>query len=154
MLTGSARRPQDDSGQVMLLIICYTLLALVLVLVAIDAADTFLVKREMASAADAAALAAAQSVDRTALYAGAGCVLPLDPTAATSAADALLAASEPQAQSAVDIAVGGRTVTVVLFRRVSVPFQGLLGAVQAGWSAGVPVRVSASARAPLTGAGC
>ena len=66
----------------MVLIIGYTAIAAVLITVGIDTSKVFLAQRALASAADSAALAAAQGVERQAIYAGAGLrcgqPLPLD----------------------------------------------------------------------------
>ncbi|MHB2023495.1 MAG: pilus assembly protein TadG-related protein [Mycobacteriales bacterium] len=138
----------------MLLIIFYTFISMTLVLLAIDAADVFLNQRELMSAADGAALAAAQSVDRGSFYAGGSCVLPISLPAANSAAAAVLADTNNLAATQVSVGPGGHTVTVTLDRQVTLPLQGLLGALIPRWSAGVPVRVSASARSPLTTGSC
>ena len=57
------RRPVDDAGQLTLLIIGFTALATLLILVGVDVSKVFLARRALSSAADAAALAAAQSVN-------------------------------------------------------------------------------------------
>ena len=62
-----------------MLVIGYTAIASVLLIVGVDASKVFLARRALSSAADAAALAAAEGVDRNALYNGDGprCGQPL-----------------------------------------------------------------------------
>lgn len=142
-----------DDGQVMLLILTYVLISTVLVLVAIDAADLFLNRRQLASLADGAALAAAQAVDRAALYTGGGCTLPID--GARAQADVANYLAGVRDTDLVSVSVGAdRTVTVVVGRRVDLPLRGLLGVIDPRWSAGVPVAVAASARSPYLPASC
>jgi uncharacterized membrane protein len=149
-----------DAGTVTLLIVVYTLIALALLFVVIDVADLFLAQRSASNLADGAALAAAQAVDRAAYYAGADprCRLPLDAAGAAAAADQYLRDADlPRGWSdvtgprtSVDAATG--TVTVTITHRVHLPLQGVLGAVNPGWSGGVPVSVTAHARAPFVAA--
>lgn len=154
-----------DEGQILLLLITYCALGVALVFVAIDAAEVFLAQRSLASLADGAALAASQSVDRSAYYTGAmtQCRLPLSAAGATATVDAYLTQPDSGAPATVarEISVdpATSTVTVVLTRRVQLPLQGLLGAIEARWAGGVPVSATASARAPFlaatgSGAGC
>ena len=138
----------------MLLIITYVLIAAVLVLLAIDAADLFLVRRQLASLADGAALAAAQAADRAAIYQGDGCYLPLAQGPARADVDAYLAGTADTAVLAVTVAADSRTVTVTLGRRVSLPLRGLLGVIDPRWAHGVPVSAAASARAPYLPGAC
>lgn len=132
----------------------YTFISLTLVLLAIDAADVFLTQRAMASAADGAALAAAQSVDKASFYAGGNCALPISLPAADQAVGNLLPQSAATDAVQVSVDPAGQTVTVILSQRVRLPLQGLLGALVPRWAAGVPVRVGASARSSLSVAGC
>ena len=70
----------------MLLTVGFTVIALALVLVVTDASKVFLTRRSLVSAADGAALAGVQSLDRTAFYAGNDdAALPLDVDAASAA---------------------------------------------------------------------
>src|SRR4029079_11288369 len=80
----------DDDGSLTLLVIGYTLIAAVLSVVGVDVSKVFLAQRALSSAADAAALAGAQAVDRTAVYIdGADCSgLPGDPSLRQAAVDA------------------------------------------------------------------
>ena len=70
----------------MLLTVGFAVIALALVLVVTDASKVFLTRRSLVSAADGAALAGVQSLDRTAFYAGNDdAALPLDVDAASAA---------------------------------------------------------------------
>jgi uncharacterized membrane protein len=152
-----------DDGQLTLLVIGFVAIAAALVVVAVDASTTFLARRALSSAADAAALAGAQAVDREAVYAGAvGCgeLLPLDPAeadrrVATSVADQsealghVFAAVEPP-----DISVADGVVTVHLSGRVAVPFGRVLAMLVPGHDDGrVQVDATSHARSPLTAPG-
>jgi uncharacterized membrane protein len=140
-------RTQED-GQLLPLILIYTLIAAVLVGIVVDTSRAFLHRRALAAAADAAASSGANAIDLAAFYAqqGPGERLPLgaaDVEAAvqTYIADAGLTGrfSELTASSSTD----GETVTVTLTARVSLPFDVLSLA-----SGGAPVEVTARARSP------
>ncbi|WP_347402918.1 pilus assembly protein TadG-related protein [Protofrankia symbiont of Coriaria ruscifolia] len=78
-----AGRRQDD-GTILVLTLGYVLVALMLAIVVTDVSTVYLARRSLASAADGAALAAAQSVDETAIYTSTGNLqrLPLAEVAA------------------------------------------------------------------------
>src|SRR3954470_16799716 len=86
------KRPASsgDEGQLTLLIIGVVAIAAVLIVIGVDASKVFLAQRALSSAADAAALSAAQAVDKQAIYSGTGggCggLLPLDEAEATQRA--------------------------------------------------------------------
>jgi uncharacterized membrane protein len=120
-----------DDGQVLPLVLAYGLIAGALVMVAVDAGKVFLDRRALVAAADGAALAAAQSLDRAAYYRhGANGALPLDADAATRAVQGYAAAAGLEARFTelrLDPAVvsdDGRTVTVRLHATVTLPFTG------------------------------
>jgi uncharacterized membrane protein len=154
-----------DGGQITLLLIGYATVALVLVVVGIDVSAAFLARRALAATADAAALDAAQAVDRTAVYAGsiAGCgaALPIDAAAARTRVLADVADDSDDLRRAfrhvdpADVAVDAGTVTVHLTGRAKVPFGRLLAALVPGHDDGaVEIDVTAHARSPVSGAGC
>lgn len=160
MLTG-----RRDEGQISLLIIGYAAIALVLVVVGIDASAVFLARRGLASTADAAALDAAQAVDRTAVYSGSiggcGAPLPIDASAARERVLAVVADASDglrhvfSALEPAEVTIDGGTVTVRLTGRAKVPFGHLLGLLLPGHADGtVEVDVTAHARSPLTAGTC
>ncbi len=164
MLNPSDEAPRD-CGQITLLVIGYVSIALVLIVAGIDASKVFLAQRALSSAADSAALAAAEGVDTRAVYAGpgirCGTTLPLDQDKAAGLAAAavddqsddlsrtfaLLAAPETD--------VTGSDVEVQLSGQVSVPFGKLLGWLDPRYPDGrVPVTEAAHASSPVAGVGC
>jgi hypothetical protein len=149
-----------DDGQLTLLIIGYTAIAAVLVVVGIDASKVFLARRALSSAADSAALAGAQAVDRSAVYSGrgggCGSLLPLDGDRADLLARMTLDddhADLEQTFAALDApttVVTGGTVTVHLSGIVAVPFGHVVSLLLPGHGDGlVHVDASASAQSPL-----
>lgn len=156
---------RDDEGQLTLLLIGYAAVALILVVVGVDVSAAFLARRALASAADAAALDAAQAVDRAAVYSGSvggcGATLPLDPDLARSRALAVVADDAGDLRRTfrqldpVAVNVNGGTVTVHLSGRAKVPFGRLLAVLVPGHDDGaVEIDVTAHARSPVSGAGC
>jgi hypothetical protein len=153
-------RRDEDSGQLTLMIIGFVAIAATLVVVGIDVSKVFLARRALSSAADAAALSAAQGVDKAAIYGGAGgCggLLPLDPATAASYAEnaldddaddlrqtfAALDAPETQVQSG--------TVSVHLAGDVALPFGHVMALLLPGHADGrVHVDVTAHAQSPLS----
>jgi hypothetical protein len=152
-----------DDGQLTVLIIAFVFFGAVLVVAGIDASKVFLARRALSSVADSAALAAAQSVDRGALYRGdGGCgdLLPLDPDGARSEVAASLADDVPDLQQTFatidqpDVVVTADTVTVHMSGAVHVPFGSVLSLLHVGGSDGsVDVSVSSSAQSPVTAPG-
>ena len=150
-----------DDGQLTLLIIGFVAIAAVLVIVGVDASKVFLARRALSSAADAAAVAASQAVDKDAIYAGigGGCggLLPLNPD---SAAQRAALAVDDQAEglkgtfTALDdpqTTVSGDTVAVHLSGRVAVPFGHLLAVLVPGHDDGtVQIDATSHAQSPLT----
>lgn len=160
MLT-AAVRGRDDRGQLTLLVIGFVALAATLVVVGVDVSKVFLARRALASAADAAALSAAEAVDRDAIYTGGGVgcgqLLPVDPARAATLVDAVLTDDVDDLRAAVRrldrpvTTVDGGVVTVALSGRVAVPFGHVLALLVPGHADGtVAVGVTAHARSPLT----
>lgn len=161
MLTRIACRAGKDDGQLTLLIIGFVAIAATLVVVGVDASKVFLARRALSSAADAAALAASQAVDRSAVYAGigGGCggLLPLD--ADEAARRAALAVGDQSAGLRGTFAtlddpqtvVAGDTVAVHLVGRVALPFGHVLAVLLPGHDDGrVQIDATAHAQSPLT----
>jgi uncharacterized membrane protein len=145
------RLRHDDSGQLLVLILGFAVVAGLLVTVVTNASRVFLYQRALSSAADGAALAAAQSVDTAAIYrGGADETLPLDPAAVDAAViDYLDAGGVAERLPGLAVAAtgtDGTTVTVTLTARVDLAF---LNAVSDQWSGGVPLRATARATSPL-----
>ncbi len=143
---------RDDSGQLLVLILGFAVVAGLLVTVVTNASRVFLYQRALSSAADGAALAAAQSVDTAAIYrGGADETLPLDPAAVDAAVssylgDAGVAERLPGLAVATTATDGSTTVTVTLTARLELAF---LNAVSDQWAGGVPLSATARATSPL-----
>jgi uncharacterized membrane protein len=157
---------RGDDGQLTVLVIGFTLVAAVLVIVGIDASKVFLARRALASAADAAALAAAQSIDKSAVYSGdigsCGDPLPLDPGTAETSAAAAFADDEASLHNTFarldppTTSVDAGTATVRLSGSVSVPFGRALAYLLPGHGDGaVHLTATSSAQSPIVrAAGC
>lgn len=148
-----ARLRREDEGQLLLLVLCYAVIAGLLVTVVVDTSKTYLCRRSLVAAADGAALAAANQPDLAEVYGGAGGpALPISGSAA-EAAVARYAADAELAQRfdgfhVVGVTTDGETVTVTLRAAVRMP---LLNLLSAGYRGGYPVEASATARSPFTG---
>lgn len=152
-----------DDGSLTVLVIGFTFILSVLIVVGVDVSKVFLARRSLSSVADAAALAAAQSADRAAIYAGAGgCggVLPIDPEAAAQQVDASLADDLADLHQTFvelqppDVNVVDGRVTVHLTGDVKVPFGRVLSLLDPDRADGrVHVGVSATAESPITAPG-
>lgn len=159
----NARPGRYDDGQLTVLVIGYAFIAAVLVVAGVDVSKVFLARRALASVADAAALAAAQSVDRTALYLGQGScgdLLPLDADAARQEVAASLdddladLHQTYEALQAPDVEITADTVTVRMSGDVHVPFGSVLSLLHVGATDGaVRVGVAASAQSPVSAPG-
>ncbi|HEU5034545.1 MAG TPA: pilus assembly protein TadG-related protein [Mycobacteriales bacterium] len=164
MLTARALRDEcsgrREDGSLTLLVIGYTVIAAVLVVAAVDVSKVFLARRALSSAADAAALAAAQSLDREAIYSGAagGCgdLLPVDLSGArqaveTAFADDLAGLRQTFANLSAPVTEITRgSVTVRVGGDVAVPFGKVLALLDPARGDGrVHVDVSASAESPV-----
>ena len=142
------RNSEGESGSVLLLIFAYFLIAATLVIVAIDAADVFIARRELSGLADGAATAGAQSADEEVLYSSglAGTELPLSGASARATVSAYLAgrAADHPFLSLDSLASDGHTVTVAISDTVRLP---LLGPLAGALPSGGVIRISASASA-------
>lgn len=141
---GSHRRPQGDDGSVLLLIIGFTGILLVLVGVVVDVSSAVLARRAVSSAADGAAVSAAQSADLDVVYDGElGAQLPLSlPQARTRVAAYEAAVRSQQPGLALSVQLEGRTAVVTATRTVRLPLR-----VPGGPST-VQIVVRAQAQAP------
>lgn len=140
-----------DEGQVLILILGYVLIALTLVIVAVDITAVHLARTQLLDAADAAALDAADAVDARTVYAGGAATgPPLSDLTVQGAAVTYLSSYVPPTRVE-DVRLGqgtgtpdGRTAVVVLTARVRLP---ILGPVVRAWSGGITVTVVSRARA-------
>jgi hypothetical protein len=145
-----AARPDD--GQLLLLVLAYTLIAGLLVTAVVNLSKAYLYRRALLAAADGAALAAANQPDLGRVYAGAGATLPLSDSGATTAVRRYVARADLATRfdgfRVVDVTTDGATVTVTLGAVVRMPFANVLSD---GLRGGYPVDATARARSPLTG---
>ena len=140
------RRGRDD-GQITLMIIGFVMIIVLAVGVVANASKAFVYRRSLASWADGAAIAAAQSVAEDVVYAGETVeVLPI------SAADARRVVDEYVTRNgladrfddlSVAVGVDPAAATVTVEFGVRVPL------VLSGDAAGIPVSAAATATAPL-----
>lgn len=146
---------RDDDGQVLLLILVYCLIAVVLVTVVVSASAVHLDRKRLLAMADAAALDAADAVDLDAFYrhgAAPSTGVPLtDSSVRRSVEEYVRLAGGPESFPAFTLGdstgtTDGRTATVTLTARSRPP---LLTAVTAAHADGIPLRVTAHARAGL-----
>jgi hypothetical protein len=155
-----ARAAKGDEGQTTLLLLGYTLIALSLILTAASATSVHLARHRLLAVADAAALDAADAVDRYRFYAelgGAGPgpdqVVALTTESVRSSVVAYLAAApDPSGIAGVTVAEptgspDGFTAQVTLTTVARLPFLGTV----LGDRAAVPVTVTARARAAEAG---
>ena len=136
------RRPRGDDGTVLVLVIGFTMVLALMVGVVVNVSAAALARRAVASAADGAAVAAAQALDTEQLYARglSGQRLPLSLAGAQQRVAAYgqqVAPSQPGL--GLSVTVDGGTASVVAVREVRLPFSRLLGLQ--------PLRVEATARA-------
>lgn len=138
------RRPRGDDGTVLVLVLGLTGVLVIAVALVVNVSAVILAKRALASAADGAAISAAQALDEDAFYAaGLAGGIPLDPQEAASRVAAYRAdvlASQPGL--AMSVQVDGRTAVVRATRTMTLP----LGILSTG---PVTVEAVARARAPL-----
>ena len=137
---------RGDDGSVLVLVLGLAGLLLLLVGVVVDVSVTVLAKRSVVSAADGAAVAAAQALDHSVFYAeGPGAAVPLSPEGVAdrvAAYESVAGGEQPGLQLAGSVA-DGSTAVVVGTRTVALPFGSWLGFET------VEVSAEARARAPL-----
>lgn len=157
-------RVTDDleQGSITVLVIGYTAITIALVIAGIDISKVFLAERALSSAADAAAVDAAQGVDTGRIYDGpdlqCGSSLPLDPGRVAAIARESVAQRSPDLTRAFkrldppDTTVEGTTVSVAMRGEVQVPFGRLLDWLGIASDGGaVTVRDTARATSPIAG---
>lgn len=151
---GPRRVPSGrDDGQVMLLTLCYAVIALLLVTVAASASSIHLERKRLLAVADQAALAAADSMSADTYYGRTGPapddgLVVLTDVAVREAVDQHLQRSPGAARltglAVVSTSTDGRTAEVTLGAVARPP---LVSWVTAAWSDGIALRVTSRARA-------
>jgi len=132
-----------DDGQLLLLVLGYTLIAAVLVTIVVNLSSAFLTRRSL--------VAAANQPDLRRIYSGdASPVLPLSEEGARDAVgqyvrDAGLA-QRFAGFRVLDVSTDGRTVAVTFAARAPMPVVNL---VARRWAAGYPLDATARATSPL-----
>jgi len=142
---------RGEEGQLLLLVLVYTVIAGLLVTVVVNLSRAYLARRALLAAADGAALAAANQPDLDRIYAGAaGPVLPLSETGATAAVRRYASDAELAARfdgfRVVDVSTDGETVAVTFGAVVRMPFANLL---TSRVGVGYPLDATARARSRL-----
>lgn len=137
-----SRRLRGDDGTILVLLLGFTAVLLLMVAVVVNVSAVILAKRALVSAADGAAVAAAQELDLAALHdrgLGSGRI----PLSRRQVVDRVEQYERQVGQDGVDLAgdvsADGSTAVVRAVRRVELPFGRMLGFR--------PVRVEAQARA-------
>lgn len=144
-------RASGDEGQLLLLVLAYTVIAGLLITVVVNSSRAYLFRRDLLAAADGAALAAANAPDLPRIYTGTGRTLPLSAGRARAAVeqyvqDAQLADRFREFEVA-RVSTDGITVSVTLSGSVSFPFANV---VSGSLADGYEITATASARSPLT----
>ena len=148
-----SRRADGERGQISLLILGFTAIALMLVVGGVDATAVQLARTRMLDAADGAALDAADALDEAGAY-GHGlddAVRLTDATVQQAAAGYLAAQPRPSGVSSWGLASGtgaadGRTAVVRLQGRATIP---MLASVVQVFGGSVTITVESRARAGL-----
>lgn len=155
------KRSKGEDGQLTLLIIGFVAIAATLIVIGVDVSKVFLARRALSSVADSAALAAAEAVDKDAIYTGhgGGCghLLPLDESRAAQLASDAVADDQADLHhtfatlDAPDTIVDNGTVSVHLSGEVSLPFGRVVALLLRGHADGkARVDVTSHAQSPLT----
>ncbi len=150
----TGRREREEEGSVLLLILGLVVLAALFVTVVMDVSALFLDRRDLIAAADGAALAGAQAVDKEAIYTGGlpeyG-ALSLDQNGARAAVQSYLLEDgffDKYRDFNVEIQTTSTTVRVQIRAVVELPVS---NTVTPGSDDGVTVRASATARSAVVG---
>ena len=135
---------RGERGFASVLVLGLTMVALGVAGLAIDGTRAFIFRRTLQNAADAAALAGASEIDRTALYASGGRTIVLDPDFARATVREWLARRGLRTEAG--MVTEEDAIRVVLVGEVETTFLRVIGVRD------IPVRVEAVAR-PVPGDG-
>lgn len=145
-----AARSGGDEGQLLLLVLGYTVIAGLLITVVVNVSKAYLYRRALVAAVDGAALSAANQPDLERLYSRGGDVLPLSDEGARSAVDQYARDADLRQRldgfRILNVSTDGQTVTVRLGAVVHMPF---LNVLSSRYESGYPVDATARARSPL-----
>ena len=143
-------RSGDDEGQLLLLVLAYTVIAALLVTVVVDLSKVYLYRRALVASADGAALSAANEPDLASVYRGGNRVLPLSQTGARTAVRQYETDGDLDDRfdgfRVDEVATDGTVVRVRFEAVVHLPFANLL---VGRWRGGYPVHATARAESPL-----
>ena len=143
-------RSGDDEGQLLLLVLAYTVIAALLVTVVVDLSKVYLYRRALVAAADGAALSAANEPDLASVYRGGNRLLPLSDAGAQAAVRQYEADGELgdrfEGFRIDEVVTDGSVVRVRFEAVVHLPFATLL---VGRWRGGYPVQATARAESPL-----
>lgn len=143
------RLRREDDGQLLILVLGYTVIAALLITVVVNVSKAYLYRRSLVAAADGAAIAAANVPDLPRVYAGGGgATLPLAPTrqVVEQYADDAQLGQRFDGFEVVDVSTDGRSVTVTMRAGVRMPF---LNLISSRYRDGYPVEATAIARSPF-----
>jgi len=117
-----------DSGTILILTLGYLMVAAMLAVVVTDVSAVYLARRSVASAADGAALAAAQRIDENAIYTATGAFERLPLADITQTVDQYQSQADPSGRTTLtSTVVDATTVEVEGTRVVDLPVVGFLG---------------------------
>lgn len=143
-----------EDGQLLLLMLCYTVIAALLVTVVVNVSKAYLYRRALVAAADGAALTAANEADLAAVYAPSRGsperFLPLDEAVVADAVEDYAGRAQLDVRfesfEVVEVSTNGTEVTVTLRASITMPF---LNVLSSAYADGYPVHASATARSPV-----
>lgn len=126
----------SDDGQLLLLILIYTVIAGLLVTIVVNLSSAYLYRRSLVGAADGAALTAANQPDLDRIYADTGAVLPLSADGTRAAVRQYVRDADLERRfnrfRVIDVRTDGATVTVTLSATIRFPMLNLVSASLAG----------------------
>ena len=143
------RLRREDDGQLLILVLCYAVIAALLITVVVNLSKAYLYRRSLVAAADGAAIAAANVPDLPRVYTeGEVTTLPLAPSrdVVEQYADDARLDSRFDGFEVVDVTTDGQSVTVTMRAEVRMPF---LNLISARYDDGYPVEATATARSPF-----